>query len=283
MWQSSTPVIVYALFALFTGIPTVTAANLDAVKARGVLDIAVYGEFPPYSENKNGKPQGLDVAVGRALAEKLGVGAKFRLVRADESMSDDLRNNVWKGHYLGGGTADVMLHVPVDPLLAKDNEQVKILAPYHRETIAVARQAALTDVKSLVDLEEEKIGAEKLTLASDYLAVALGGRLRGSMVLFKSVSEATEALRAGAVGAVMGPLGEVEGTLGSDKAAFIVETMRLPGLRFNGWDLGVAVKSSNTELADAVARAMKALHAEGVIRRIFQDHGVTYQPPTRME
>jgi hypothetical protein len=42
---------------------------------------------------------------------------------ADEEVGDDLRNMVWKGHYLGYGPADVMLHVPVDNRLMNDNPQ----------------------------------------------------------------------------------------------------------------------------------------------------------------
>jgi hypothetical protein len=43
-------------------------------------------------------------------------------------MGDDLRNMVWRGHYLGYGPADVMLQVPVDKFLAH-NPQVMILRP----------------------------------------------------------------------------------------------------------------------------------------------------------
>ena len=43
----------------------------------------------------------------------------------DENMNDDLRNMVWKGHYLGYGPADVMLHVPVDNRLMAENDKVQ--------------------------------------------------------------------------------------------------------------------------------------------------------------
>ncbi|MFO1328447.1 MAG: hypothetical protein U1F56_13900 [Rubrivivax sp.] len=46
-------------------------------------------------------------------------------------MNDDLRNMVWRGHYLGFGPADVLMHVPVNrPLM--ENPRVEIFAPCWR-------------------------------------------------------------------------------------------------------------------------------------------------------
>ncbi len=257
-----------------------TAESLDKIRSRGVIEIAVYERFVPYSSEVNGQAHGVDVAIGRALAEKLGLKVRFRLFQADESTSDDLRNQVWKGHHIGGAAADVMLHVPADPNFARDNEQAKILAPYYRETIAVARYPRLKNTISVDQLEAEKIGAEKLTLASDYLAAAMGGRLRDSMVLFPSLAEATEALRQGKVAAVMGPRGELEGQLGADLGKFHVGPMILPGLPYDGWDVGVAVKATYTQLVEAVDRAMSELYEEGAFKRIFEAQGITYRPPS---
>ena len=47
-----------------------------------------------------------------------------------EDMNDDLRNMVWKGHYLGTQPSDVMMHVPVDEHLAKANDKVRPLRLY---------------------------------------------------------------------------------------------------------------------------------------------------------
>ena len=48
--------------------------------------------------------------------------------RADDSMNDDLRSMVWRGHYLGYGPADVPMHVPVDRPLMEANPQVAMEA-----------------------------------------------------------------------------------------------------------------------------------------------------------
>lgn len=280
MLTNSVRIVGYLLVMLFAVAYGATAETLEKIRSRGVIEIAVYERFVPYSSEVKGAAHGVDVEIGRALAKKLGLQPRFRLFQADESASDDLRNQVWKGHHLGGAAADVMLHAPVDPNFAKENEQAKILAPYFRETIAVARYPRLKKAISVDQLEEEKIGAEKLTLASDYLAAAMGGRLRESMVLFPNIPEAIEAMRQGKVAAVMGPRGELEGHLGADLSKFHVSSMILPGLPYDGWDVGVAVKAKHTELAEAVEQAMAKLHGEGAFQRIFEAQGLTYHPPS---
>jgi ABC-type amino acid transport substrate-binding protein len=90
------------------------AGDLEAFRQRGRLRIAVYNDFLPFS--KAGK--GIDVELARAIAGKLGLAAEVVGFNADEDMNDDLRNMVWKGHYLGTQPADLMMHVPVDTHLA---------------------------------------------------------------------------------------------------------------------------------------------------------------------
>jgi len=99
-----------------------SATPLDKVKARGALVVGLYKEMPPF----NAGGAGIDVELGRALAEALGLKFSPLPFSAGENMDDDLRNMVWRGHYLGFGPADVLLHVPVDRPLMQANPQVAI-------------------------------------------------------------------------------------------------------------------------------------------------------------
>ncbi|WP_460483671.1 transporter substrate-binding domain-containing protein, partial [Escherichia coli] len=74
---------------------SVSADTLDKIREKGNLEIAVYEQFAPFSYRSEGRSYGIDVDIGKALAEKLRVAVAVRLVGADESMEDDLRNNVW--------------------------------------------------------------------------------------------------------------------------------------------------------------------------------------------
>ncbi|HEY8973596.1 MAG TPA: ABC transporter substrate-binding protein, partial [Burkholderiaceae bacterium] len=112
--------------------------GLEDVKARGTLTVAVYREMPPFHD----KGQGIDVDLAAALAGALGVKLSLMPFPAGEDMNDDLRNMVWKGHYLGYGPADVMLHVPVESPLMDANPQVSIFAPYWRDRVMIARDVS---------------------------------------------------------------------------------------------------------------------------------------------
>ena len=111
--------------------------------------VGVYSDRPPF----NVKGQGIDVAPAGPLAQTMGLTLHLLPFAAGEDMGDDLRNMVWKGHFLGLGPADVLLHVPVERPLMAANPQVNILAPYYRERVRVARSlAAAPKMDTLDDL-----------------------------------------------------------------------------------------------------------------------------------
>ena len=183
------------------------ADGLEAIRQRGRLRFAVYNDFPPYSM-AGGK--GIDADLARALAAKLGLAPEVVGFNADEDMNDDLRNMVWKGHYLGTQPADVMMHVPVDPYLAKANDKVRIFGAYHREALALARRPEQVrqapSGSAAVALEvftREKVGVETASLADAFLLGVLNGRLRENVVHFKTVGEAAQAALEGKLAAAV--------------------------------------------------------------------------------
>ncbi len=256
------------------------ADELEAIRAKGEIRVAVYNDFPPYSDAGSG----IDVELARAIAARLGVRADLVWFNADENMDDDLRNMVWKGHYLGGRTAQLMMHVPVDPLLAENNDKVRIFAPYYREQLAFARNTlripTLSGMAGLEAFTREKVGAETATLADDFLMGAFGGRIRDNVVHFKTLAEAAAALKAGQVSAVMGPFGELEGAVGRDAPNIAFQPFRPTGVAVSSWNVGVAVKQDNPGLAAAVEQAVRGLLEEGAVQRIFAGRGVTHTRPS---
>jgi len=254
------------------------AGDLEAIRQRGRLRVAVYNDFMPYS--KAGK--GIDVELARAIAGKLGLSPEIVGFNADEDMNDDLRNMVWKGHYLGTQPADLMMHVPVDAHLARANDKVRIFGAYHREALGVARDPARIQPLSgsaAVALEiftREKIGVETATLADSFLLGVLNGRLRENVVHFRNVGEAAKALERGEVAAVLAPRAELEAAL-AGQSKLPVEPAALAELKVGGWPLGMAVKVEEVALADAVAAALADLKREGVVADIFRRNGITYQ------
>lgn len=261
-----------------------TPTAMDRIQERGVLEVAVYADFPPFSyRNERGRVVGIDVDIAQALAERLGVVAAIRAVGADENMEDDLRNNVWKGHYLGGGVADVMLHTPYDDAFAAENDRVRFIAPYYREQIVVAVEASkVGDDSPLALFTREKVGVELDTLADFYLLSAYSGRIRDQVVHFRHMGEAVAALRQGELSGVAGPRSEIEFALGEAQKNYAVGPVQMPGLRSSGWDLGAAVREGNHKLAEALDQAMAAVRESGELQRIFERHGSSYQLPSRI-
>ena len=257
------------------------ADGLEAIRQRGRLRFAVYNDFPPYSM-AGGK--GIDADLARALAAKLGLAPEVVGFNADEDMNDDLRNMVWKGHYLGTQPADVMMHVPVDPYLAKAIDKVRIFGAYHREALALARRPEQVrqapSGSAAVALEvftREKIGVETASLADAFLLGVLNGRLRENVVHFKTVGEATQAALEGKIAAVMAPRAELEAAL-KGRGELTIDTVNFPELQTGSWPLGMAVKVEEQELADAIAAALAELKEYGSLTEIFRRHGISHLP-----
>ena len=268
-----------ALIVLCAAILTPAAAltdGLETVQTKGVLRVAVYRSFAPFSND--GK--GIDADLARALAAKLGVKPDVAAFEAGEELSDDLRNMVWKGHYLAGAAGDVMLHVPVDAKLAKENPQVRIVAPYYREQMAVLRN--VNAVPRLVGLEaftRVKIGVESDSLAQGYLLGALGGRFAANVVQFKTMELAVEAMKSGTVSAVLGSQTQIEAAAGTLPGNFELTPFKGVGLPVDAWDLGIAVKRDDAQLAAALEQAVQELMADGTLAQMFAREGVTWRPP----
>ncbi|MBV8209827.1 MAG: transporter substrate-binding domain-containing protein [Burkholderiaceae bacterium] len=249
--------------------PLVRANDLPDLRRHGRIRVAVYRDFPPFSDGKGG----IDVEIGQALARQLQVQAEVLPFDAGEAVEDDLRNMVWRGTLLGYGPADVMMHAPVDTAFAERNPKVKLLAPYFREKLQVARNVArIPRLDSLAGLQGMALGAEDGTLASIVLLSAEGGRLRENVQHYPSSGLALEDLKAGRLAAVVGLRSELQyGIAGVD--GYELSDVVAPGVP-RGWLLGLAVKSEDESLADALKSAMKDLVDSGTVKSIFRAHKV---------
>ena len=251
------------------------AYDLDQVRSRGQIRFAVYRRFAPFSDD--GK--GIDLDIGEALAAALQVKAVFLPFDADENVDDDLRNMVWRGHYLGYGPADAMIHVPVDRAFIERNQRVNIFAPYYREKLQIARDTAkLPKLESLADLRGAALGAESDTLASIVLTGADGGRLREQVRHYKSTLAALDELRAGRLAAVAWLRSELLAGLHGAQG-FEITDPKAPGVAPGGWALGLAVKAEYSALAQALQVAMNELVTSGRIEQIFARHKVDWLRP----
>ncbi len=253
------------------------ARDLAEVRSSGTLRIGVYKDFSPYAD----AGRGIDVDLGRALAERLGVKPDVRSYDADENMNDDLRNIVWKGTVLGPGVSDVMMHVPVDATMSARNPQVKIFGAYHRETLAAIRSTELLPkLDKVADIDGQALGAESESIMSMALLSSDGGRLRSQVQHFHSMDDARRALEEGRIAGFLGMRSQIEPMMAATGKRFAMSMPpALPGLPQAGWALGLAVGASDEALAQALQSALADMERDGTLDRIFKQHAVTRLPP----
>lgn len=271
-------VLTLGVFALSCfGAPQASAQEksaLEAVRQHGVISVAVYNDFAPYSD----QGKGIDVDIAEALAAKLGVKASLVWFNSGDNVGGDLRKLIWKGTPLTG-TADVMMHVPVDPQFMAKVKQSKIFAPYHRERFAVARQlAVLPTLDGLEPFEKLPFGVEGDGMTAMVMLSTDSGRYRENLKIFKNSVDAIKALKAGEVAAVFGQQGELEGGLQGD-ARFAIDLPPYQLLKMQQWRVGLAVKADSDDLAKALETAMNEMLADGTVKRIVQQYGLTHREP----
>lgn len=250
-------------------------SGLAAVKARGTLTVAVYRDMPPFHD----KGRGIDVDLAAALADALGVKLALMPFPAGEDMNDDLRNMVWKGHYLGYGPADVLMHVPVESPLMDANPQVRIFAPYWRDRVMIARDVAqLPHLETLAQLNGKSVAVSGQTLAGWLLIGADGGAYKQQLATtWKDGVEAAQALQRGEFAAAAGLESELESVVGGDPR-FVITPLPTVSNSRNGWAVGLAVKKDAADLEAALQAAVDALVGDQRIRQIFGRGRVTWRP-----
>jgi ABC-type amino acid transport substrate-binding protein len=248
--------------------------RLARIRERGSLIVGLYNEMPPF--HVRGK--GIDVELGRALATQMGLKFSPLPFEAGENMGDDLRNMVWKGHYLGWGPADVLLHVPLERPLMAANPQVQVVAPYYRERVMLAVDVAkLPRVQSLADLQGLRVAVCGQSLAGWLLAGAEGGVLKDKLVTaLPDGVAAAQQLAEGQADAVAGLASELESVLAGD-ARWRLQPLPSPRLPGDGWAVACAVRADANDLAEALQEAMQALQADGRLQALFKQGKVAWR------
>jgi ABC-type amino acid transport substrate-binding protein len=248
---------------------------LQRVKRTGRLTVAIYHDLPPFHV----KGKGIGVDLGAALAAKLGVQLSLLPFAAGENMEDDLRNMVWRGHYLGFGPADVLLHVPVEPAFMAANPRVRVFGPYWRERVVMARDLSkLPELDSLDPLVGKPVAVPGSSLAAWLLLGADGGKLRDSLITkLADGFEAADRLKKGEAVAAAGVRSELEAALAGDKR-YAITPLPMPRHPRDGWALGMAVKKDAVDLSEALARALNELAAAGELEKLFAAGGLRWTP-----
>lgn len=256
------------------------AAPLARVKELGVLRVGLYADNRPWSWDKGGGlPAGIDVDLAMAIAEQLGVKSEIALFTADEDLSDDLRNVVWRGGLLGFRRCDLMLHVPFDMQLSAREDQVVFVAPYYREEFTALCSTQTRDCNQPPQrFVGSKVGAELDSIPDFYLVGGFGGVLRGDVEHYPTGHAAALAVHDGEVEMAVATRAQIEAAMAERSGSGArMRKSPLPMMPSSGWDIGMAVREDSRSLGFAVEEIVAAMAGDGRMTALFARHGVTWQ------
>lgn len=256
--------------------------DFDRIIEEGWIEFAVYEDYAPWSYEEKGKPAGVDIEIGRLIANALGVEPKFRLVASGENLEADLLNYVWKGAAVGGRVSDVMLHVPYDSALVCRVEQVTFTGQYATENVAIAYRAADYEDKAPTPpfFRFDPVAVENDSIADFYLTSLIGPV--DKIHRYRSTAAAMDGLAKRETKAAMGPRAELEvGASRHPDDGLKVHSPTLVGFGRGSWTLGVGVNFQHKDLGYAIDEAIEKALADGAIARIFEGHGLTFTPAQR--
>jgi len=159
------------------------------------------------------------------------------------------------------------------------NPQVRIFAPYCRDRVMIARRLdRLPHLETLAQLDGKPVAVPGQTLAGWLMIGADEGAYRQQLTTtFKDGVEAARALQGGEFAAAAGLGSELESVLGGD-ARYVITPLPTLSNSHDGWAVGMAVKKSADDLAQALQAAVDAAIADRQMSRMFLHGNVTWRP-----
>ena len=271
-----------ALAVCFGSFELAFARPLESVRQAGVLRVAVYQDYKPYSWSEGGRTVGIDADLAEALAKKMGVKLDLFELRADDDINDDLRNGVWRGSVVGAAPGDVMLHVPYDKRIEKENDRVALVGPYHVDGLAmITDPAKASGALDLSLFRQEKVAVADGTFA-DMILISVDNHSFISNVRHeKGIERAAAAFERGEVPAFYGEASASEALARAGQRPFAIV---YPKTSFKSeWPLGMAVKADSRDLGAWLGEEMRKLEDSGEVSRIFAKYGVDWRKPEKLE
>lgn len=277
------------LLTCVVSVPSLVARSFDDIIESQYITVAVYRDFAPFSYQVDNAAYGIDIDLAHQIAKELGLELRLRWMTADENVEDDLRNNLWKGHFLKRTVADLMLRVPYDKAysLMRDDigelvhEQVHMFAPYHTESWQIIYNATqIESVSTIAVFQYHDIGVEVDSIPQFYLTSAFGGRMRERAKHFSSIPLAIDAMGKGEVDAAMGLRSQISHFQQEiDTTKYPLAQNAFPMMGRQQWDIGMAIKSQYRQLGYAIGDIVETMIKQGEMEKIFTKYHAIYQTP----
>ncbi|GEN57154.1 ABC transporter substrate-binding protein [Halolactibacillus alkaliphilus] len=226
----------------------------------GKLTFAASGEFKPFSYMEGTDMVGYDIAVGEAIAEKLG-------------LEPNPKKAVFSGIVTGVSEGRYDIAVASHTITEERLEQVDFTEPYYYSGPVVWVQPG-SDIETEADLEGLKIAVARGTT---YIAMA--EEYTDDIPQLDSDVVALQSLANGNYDAVI--TDDVTGNAAIDNGLEIEEAFYL-GVS----EQGIAVRKDNPELTQAINAALEEMKASGELEALAQEWigvDITVEPEDTIE
>lgn len=229
--------------------PAAGEGDLGLMKA-GTLTFATSPDYPPFENLENGEYVGLDMDLGRAIAEKMGLECSYTNIDFDGIIPA----------IVAGGQADAGLSgISVTP---ERQEEVNFTDSYYVDNQAVATLSSNANITE--DNASDALNSADVTIAvqsgSTGADFAAENFPNAEQLPFPNFTDAFSAVNSGKADAVCGNAAVVSQMLsGAYSDLHTVLTSA------TGEEYAIAVSKDNEALLDALNEAISALQDDGTI------------------
>ena len=237
-------ILFFIAILVFVGIGSMAhASTLDDIKARGTIIIGTDATYPPMEfHDENGTIVGFDIDLGNAIAEVLGVKAKFV-------------DTAWDGIFpaLDSKKFDIIMSstsITEERLKSKDMSD-----PYYKTSQCIAVKKSDDSIKGPDDLKGKVIACQ-IGTTGDFAASEIQGVIE--VKRFDTTDKAYMEVMNGRADAVVNDFSEVSYRMK------LLPDMKIAAIFKEGEDnYGVTMRKGDAELLAAINDALKKLKESG--------------------
>lgn len=230
------------------------------IKSAGKLIFCSDITYPPEESYKKGTtiPEGSDIDIGRDIARRMGVTARFDNTGFEAIIAALLAKK-----------CDLIISAMNDT--PERRKQVDFVDYIKVGQSYMIRKGNPEKIAGVSDLAGKKASVEVGTTNKDYLdeqskKLESQGKAGIDVVTFPKDTDAANALKTGRVDAYFGDTPVVLYYIDQDPSSF--EVTKEPEI-VNPLPVGMAVRKQDTELKGAVSKAVDAMYADGTMKKIL--------------
>ena len=238
--------------ASLTAASSALADELDTIKENGVMRIAMSGAYPPFNfVNEQNEVVGFDPAIGKAIAERMGVEV-------------EIVTTAWDG-IIGGLLANKYDAIVGSMSITEERKEVvDFVGPYYRMSRGIFVKEG-SDVADIAGLDGRKIGVTLGETHEQWANEQPGWDVR----TYKGLPELLLELDNGRVDAIV--TDDIPVLLAIRENGNAITQLDTSGLEGIADQAGIAIRKGNPDLRKAMQDALDAIQADGTYMMIAEE------------